>query len=187
MYKPHKVSLTDIQKKRVGRAAMTKTTVPIQLKHTQMTGDDELMLTETQIKKLEKMRAKGRGARLTLSVAQLNAMCKHGGFLGAILPFLTSTILPALATGAATSAGSKIFKNIFGDGIRRPGGMILPGPIRRYPEGAIAKMPKLNGGWVPGYREPDFMMKPMRGGCCDCKKNNGQGLFLHGPVPSRKN
>lgn len=204
-YHLHKVALSDTQKREIAKAAMNKSPITVSLKVSSLDGPDELYLTSMQKQKLDKRRAKGLGAKLNLSVAQLKYMKKQGGFIGAILPFLTSTVLPALATGAATSAGSMLFNKLFGKGGSGTGGMILPmekpgKPVMfpiPYPVGAIAETPKLSfkkGGWVPGGTEPEHMMYPMgrpkKGGCAMCasgqgakKKLRGDGLYLHGTAP----
>src|SRR5690606_7304065 len=70
-----------------------------------------------------------KGLRMTFSPTQLKKMVKHGGFIGALLPFLsqtvlpilTGTVLPALASGAIGSVGAygmnKAINAIKGEGL----------------------------------------------------------------------
>ena len=81
-----------------------------------MRGNDELMLTKTQVNKIQKADANKTGVDIKISKTQIRRSVKQGGnifsslaMLGAkALPFVTkaaSKALPALATGAVSAFG----------------------------------------------------------------------------------
>ena len=92
-------------------------------------GPHELYLTETQLNKIKKATAQGLGARIKFSETQMKS--QTGGFLGAIIPFLTKTILPALGTLGLSAASGAISgatnKATRGNGIYRAGDGITLG------------------------------------------------------------
>ena len=103
-------------------------TVTITVKNS--SGPHELYHTETQLNKIKKALARKRCARIEFSETQMKS--QTGGFLGAIIPFLTKTILPALGTlglsaasGAISGATNKATRDngIYrvGDGLYRSG------------------------------------------------------------------
>ena len=59
-YHPFKIALTDGRKKKLQKAYLTKTPVGLKVKPDQMGRGDELLLTETQIKRLKKDRRQGK-------------------------------------------------------------------------------------------------------------------------------
>ena len=73
-------------------------------------GPNELMLTETQLSKIKKNEALGKGTRIKISETQMKS--QTGGFLGALValavPFLIKTILPALGTLGLSAASGAI-------------------------------------------------------------------------------
>ena len=71
-YPPHKVRLSNGQNKRLARAFATKKVISLQLKRGDTTGgSDTLHLTETQIKKLQRVAAEKKGAVVKMSETQL--------------------------------------------------------------------------------------------------------------------
>ena len=60
-YLPYKIALTDGQKKKLQKAYVSKTAVTLRVKPGQIGRTDELFLTETQIKRLKKRSAAGKG------------------------------------------------------------------------------------------------------------------------------
>ena len=89
-YIPFQTTLTEGQKKKLISAK--KNGKNINITNINNMGSDVLMLTQTQLKRLHKKIP----ARITLSETQMSR--QTGGFLSAILPFVTKTILPALGT-----------------------------------------------------------------------------------------
>ena len=119
-YHPFKIALTDGQKKKLQKAYVAKTPVNLKVKPDQIGRGDELLLTETQIKRLKKRSAAGKGMVIKLSQTQIQNTAQRGGNLfSAMLGLAKPLIKPAL--GALASAGlsfgaEKVLKKIFGNG-----------------------------------------------------------------------
>ena len=111
--------------------------IKIDLKNNGSDGDHTLLLTNSQIAKLDRARTMGRRSTKTirLSTRQVKANMKHqGGFLG-LLAGLAAKVLPALAKGLATGlvsgAVSRVVKGS-GDGLYliRSGHCIKVDPVK---------------------------------------------------------
>ena len=101
-----------------------------------MRGNDELMLTKTQINQIRKAAGRGTDVDINFSKTQIRKSVIEGGSLwsslfslGAkALPYVTSATskaLPALATGAVSALGSLGVDKIFGKGVQT-GGFLIP-------------------------------------------------------------
>ena len=130
-YFEYGVTLTDGQKSKLASAISNQSALTIRLKHSNLRGPHELMLTQRQIAKIEKSLANGTGSDIKISKTQIRKSVKHGGnlfsslaSLGAkVLPYAIKGIskaVPALATGAATALGELGINKIFGKGITIP-------------------------------------------------------------------
>ena len=130
-YIEYGVKLSDGQKSKLLNAFQKRTPLTLRLKHSHLTGPDELMLTQRQITKIKKSLANGTGSDLKISQTQIRSLVKHGGNLfsslaklGAkLLPLAVkgvSKVAPALATGAANALGEIGLKKLFGRGISIP-------------------------------------------------------------------
>ena len=130
-YIEYGVKLTDGQKSKLASAILNKSPLTLRLKHGQLRGSDELMLTRRQISKIKRSIANGTGSDIKISKTQIRNSVKHGGNLfsslasiGArVLPYAVkgiSKVAPALATGAATALGEIGLNKIFGKGITIP-------------------------------------------------------------------
>ena len=130
-YIEYGVNLTDNQKMKFATAINNKTPLTIRIKHSNLRGNDELMLTKTQIGKIRKSLANGTGTDIKISKTQIRNVEKHGGnlfsslaSLGArVLPYVVkglSKAVPALATGAVSALGSLGIDKIFCKGIDIP-------------------------------------------------------------------
>ena len=62
-YHPYKIALTDGQKKKLQKAYVSKTAVTLRVKPGQIGCGDELLLTATQISRLKKTAAAGKGIK----------------------------------------------------------------------------------------------------------------------------
>ena len=116
-YHPFKIALTDGQKKQLQKAYLTKTPVGLKVKPDQIGRGDELFLTETQIKRLKKRSAAGKG--MVIKTQLQNTAQRGGSSFSAMLGLARPLIKPAL--GALASAGlsfgaEKVLKKIFGNG-----------------------------------------------------------------------
>ncbi len=97
-----KVHIGDSQKAKIEKAVEDGTAVTIQFSHEDINGNDVIALTKTQVNKLAKAYQDGKGARIKLSATQL----KHnkemeGGFIGALLTGLASSVLPSVISYVA--------------------------------------------------------------------------------------
>ena len=131
-YFEYGVNLSEGQKTNLAKAIQTNSELTLRLKNNQLRGSDELMLTKTQLNKIQKAASNRTGVDLKISKTQIR---KAGGslfsslaMLGAkALPFVTkaaSKALPALATGAVSALGSLGIDKIFGKGMT--GGFLIP-------------------------------------------------------------
>ena len=134
-YFEYDVNLSVGQKENLAKAIQTNSELTLRLKNNQLSGSDELMLTKTQLNKIQKAASNRTGVDLKISKTQIRKSVKQGGslfsslaMLGAkALPFVTkaaSKALPALATGAVSALGSLGIDKIFGKGMT--GGFVIP-------------------------------------------------------------
>ena len=80
-YLPYKIALTDGQKKKLQKAYVSKTAVTLRVKPGQIGCGDELLLTATQIWRLKKTSAAGKGMEIKLSQDQIQNTAQRGGSL----------------------------------------------------------------------------------------------------------
>ena len=132
-YLEYHVNLSDGQKENLAKAMKTGSELTLRLKNNQLRGNDELMLTKTQVNKIQKSVANKTGVDIKISKTQIRRSVKQGGslfsslaLLGAkALPYVTkaaSKALPALATGAVSALGLLGVNKIFG----QKGGFLIP-------------------------------------------------------------
>ena len=130
-YFEYSVNLTDNQKRSLASAMNNRTPLTLRIKHSNLTGNDELMLTKTQLKRIQKSLADGTGVVIKISKTQIRKVAKQGGnlfsslaSLGAkVLPYAVkglSKAVPALATGAVSALGSLGIDKIFRKGMHIP-------------------------------------------------------------------
>ena len=74
----------------------------LRLSHNQLSGGDELLLTNTQIRKIEKSKIDGTGTDIKISTAQMRKQ-SGGNLFSALLP-LARTVLPQILKTAGLSA-----------------------------------------------------------------------------------
>ena len=130
-YLEYHVNLSDGQKENLAKAMKTGSELTLRLKNNQLRGNDELMLTKTQVNKIQKSVANKTGVDIKISKTQIRRSVKQGGslfsslaMLGAkALPYVTK-MAPALATGAVSALGSLGVDKIFGKG--QTGGFLIP-------------------------------------------------------------
>ena len=126
-YFEYGVKLSDNQKRNLASAMNSKSPLTLRLKH----GNDELMLTKTQLKRIQKSLNNGTGADIKISKTQIRKVAKQGGSLFSTLASLGARVLPyavkgltkaapALATGAISALGSLGIDKIFGKGMHIP-------------------------------------------------------------------
>ena len=131
-YQSYSVSLTEGQKANLARAYKNRSPITIRLNNEQLRGNFKLLLTKTQINRINKSIADKTGVDIGISKKQMSAQRKNGGFLGARASFfLARTVLPTvariapkvvapLATGALSWLASTGVSKILGNGINVP-------------------------------------------------------------------
>ena len=130
----YKVNLSKGQKEKLAKAVKNSSPITLRLSKNTLVEYDEMMLTKSQINKLQKAKQKNSGAEIKISKSQIKKSIKQGGSLWTSLlkltPFLTkgvSKVAPHLATGALSALGSLGIDKIFGKGVQ--GGAILPDSV----------------------------------------------------------
>ena len=78
-YTKYGVSLTQGQKDSLRAAVNAQRSVTLRLPHNQLSGSDQLMLTNMQINKINKAKLSAKGVDIKLSETQIK---KTGGFWG---------------------------------------------------------------------------------------------------------
>ena len=124
-YKDFNVNISEGQKRKLHNALQVGGPVSIRLGHEDFDGDDVIALTNSQVNKIRKAHAGGKGVTIKMSNAQLaHNMKVEGGFLGLLarlamraLPILTKTVLPALGVGALTGLASSGVQKVMGQGL----------------------------------------------------------------------
>ena len=132
-YHPYKVNLSKGQKSKLGRAFKANSALTLRLSAKQTSGNDELMLTTNQKKRIAKAAALGKGVEIKISKTQIRKVMKQGGSLfSAIIP-LARSLAPTLAktlglsalAGLASEGASQVVKKISGKGAMT-GGFLIP-------------------------------------------------------------
>ena len=77
-YFEYGVNLSVGQKENLAKAIQTNSELTLRLKNNQLSGSDELMLTKTQLNKIQKAASNRTGADLKISKAQNKKSCKAG-------------------------------------------------------------------------------------------------------------
>ena len=130
-YFEYGVNLTDNQKRSLASAMNSKSPLTLRIKKSNLVGNDELMLTKTQLKRIQKSLTNGTGADIKRSKTQIRKVAKHGGNLFSTLASLGAKVLPyavkgltkavpALATGAVSALESLGIDKIFSKGMHIP-------------------------------------------------------------------
>ena len=145
-YHPYKVNLSKGQKDKLGRAFKANSALTQRLSAKQTSGNDELMLTANQIKRIQKAASQGKGVEIKISKTQIRKVMKQGGSLfSAIIP-LARSLAPTLAktlglsalAGLASEGASQVVKKISGKGAQRPPGAMTGGFL--IPQNKIQKL-----------------------------------------------
>ena len=134
-YIKYAVNLSAGQREKLAKAFLNKSAITIRLTKSDLTGSDELMLTKTQLKRIQKAMNNGTGVDLKISKTQISHLVQKGGSLWSSLislgaktpPYATKAVTkvaPALATGALQALGSLGIDKIFGKG--QSGGFLIP-------------------------------------------------------------
>ena len=135
-YQKYNVNLTDGQKEKLMKYFQKRSPMTLRLSHNQLSGNDELLLTNRQIRKIERSKIDGIGTDIEISINQMRK--QSGGNLFSSLIPLAKNILPQILKTAGFSALSGaisggIEKAIKGEGLHQ-----RLGPSR----GEFFKIPK---------------------------------------------
>jgi len=121
-----KVRISDEQKTKIRNVLHSGSDcINIRLKAEDLTGEDLLPLTQTQVNRLQKALEQNKGATIRISKTQIKHNLKiTGGFLPLLaglaakaVPILTGTVLPALATDALSGLASTGTSKLLGSGL----------------------------------------------------------------------
>ena len=82
----------------------SRSPLTLRLKNTILTGNDELMLTKTQLKRIQKSLNNGTGADIKISKTQIRKVAKQGGSLFSSLASLGARVLPYAVKGLTKAA-----------------------------------------------------------------------------------
>ena len=124
-YFPYGVRLSEGQMEKLSRAYVNKSPITLRLENSDLAGNDEVMLTKTQIKRIQKAKRMNKGVDIKISKSQIRYVVKHGGSLWTTLAGLSSKVLPMvvplakkaavpLATGALSGLASLGVNKLFG-------------------------------------------------------------------------
>ena len=119
-YRKYNVNLTEGQKEKLRIHFQKRAPMTLRLSHNQLSGGDELLLTNTQIRKIEKSKIDGTGTSIKISTAQMRKQ-SGGNLFSALLPLARTAfpqILKTVGLSALTGAVSGgIEKAIKGEGL----------------------------------------------------------------------
>ena len=82
-YQKYKVNLTEGQKVKLQRYFQKRAPMTLRLSHNQLSGNNELLLTRTQINKIEKSKRDGTGTDIKISISQVRKQI-GGNFFSAL-------------------------------------------------------------------------------------------------------
>ena len=137
-YYSYNVSLSENQKAKLAKALMNRSAITIRLSNNELNGGDQLFLTKTQIKKIQKAKTLGKGVEIKISKTQIRHVVKKGGSIFTTLMSLGTKMLPmatnlaskalsGLATGVLSSLGNFGMDKIPGQGhCNQKGGFLIP-------------------------------------------------------------
>ena len=134
-YFPYGVSLSKGQLEKLAKAYLNKTPITLRLSRDELSGSDELMLTKTQLKRIQKAMKNGVGVDIKISKTQIRNVARHGGSLWSSLAGLSSRVLPMvmplakkvtgpLLSGAVSGLASLGIDKLFGGSVMIPGSRV---------------------------------------------------------------
>ena len=108
--------------------------ISLKLNKNSLKGNDELMLTKTQINRIRKARKMASGVQINITKSQIRKIVKEGGSLWSSIAGMASKLLPMamplvkkaaapLATGALSGLASLGIDKLFGTG--QTGGFMI--------------------------------------------------------------
>ena len=121
-----RVNISEGQKEKFQHAIKAScSAVSIRLGHKDLKGNDIIIVTNSQAKKLAKALENGKGITIRMTLKQLKHNTKiEGGFLGLLaglatraLPMIAKTVLPTLGVGALSGLASLGVQKVMGLGL----------------------------------------------------------------------
>ena len=135
-YSAFGVSLTDGQKQSLTAAVRAGRAVTLRVSRPQLSGPDRLMLRVTQINKIGRVKAAGRGVDLRLSKTELSKQGGFGPFTGSMLAGIAAPMIGKMLGFGQDGRGLQLPGTSVprtGRGLQLPGtgrGLQLPGTGR---------------------------------------------------------
>ena len=93
-YHSYGVTLSPSQRRKLAMAYNEKSLITLRLSHNELSGPNEIMLTMTQIKRIQKAASQGKGVDLKISKTQIRRVVQKGGSLFSSLLTLGAKLLP---------------------------------------------------------------------------------------------
>lgn len=125
MYTNVSVNISEKQKEQLKKALAAGDHLSLHLSHADLTGNDVIGVTQSQLSRLRKAHETGKGVIIKMSKTQVARNMKiEGGFLSLLaglasraIPLIAKTVLPALGFGALSSLASTGVQKLVGDGL----------------------------------------------------------------------
>ena len=125
-YFKYNLKLTDGQKQKLLQSYQKRVPLTLRLKHSQLTGNDVVFLTKTQVNRIEKSKRDGTGTDIKISQAGIRKQ-EGGSIISSLIPMMSkvgamalpwlSKAAAPLATGALSGLSSLGVNKLFGSGL----------------------------------------------------------------------
>ena len=174
------IFLTNGQKKKLTTAFNKMSPIKLKLSSSQLKkqGGIPLMITKTQMNKINKSKRLNKGMMLNISISQMRTMKKEGGIIPFLIPIAVAGV-SALATGALSALGglavNKISEALDGNGLSPLGSGLRPlgGNVTMQGLPPVSNPNSLDMLPIGGNIQPSLQI----GGRCTCGQLLGQGLY----------
>ena len=114
-YFPYGVKLSEGQLEKLSKAYTNNSAITLRLEKSDLKGNDELILTKTQIKRIQKAMNLKKGVDIKISKSQIRKVARHGGNLFSSPAGMSSKLLPMampLVKKSSSSFAYRSFKRI---------------------------------------------------------------------------
>ena len=125
-YFKYSLTLTNGQKQKLLKSYQKRAALTLRLKNCQLSGNDEVFLTKTQVNRIEKSKRDGTGTDIKISQAGIRKQ-EGGRILSSLMPMMSkvgamalpwlSKAAAPLATGALSGLSSLGVNKLFANGI----------------------------------------------------------------------
>ena len=118
-YFPYGVKLSRGQMEKLSKAYANKSPITLRLETSDLEGNDELMLTATQIKRIQKAMVMKKGVDIKISKTQIRKVARHGGRLWSSLAGISSkSVKKQTGSGIDPMAAYMLLNAIMGNGLQ---------------------------------------------------------------------